>query len=139
MMLFLPESHGRPRVKAEIFLDLYQIAIVVGLVYSTFIFLPVQHMLPADALRRDVAVSDGQSCVLMVAVFIRLQFARIPPPATFLPLVRVSSGLRHRNFCWGLDGALHHYRLLASLWFNLGWAIPLICTGLLGGDFNGIR
>ena len=36
MMLFLPETSGRTRVKAEIFLDLFQIAIVVALVYSTF-------------------------------------------------------------------------------------------------------
>src|ERR1700691_4063843 len=47
MMLFLPGTHRRTRVKSEIFLDLFQVAIVVGLIYSTFFFLPVRQMLPA--------------------------------------------------------------------------------------------
>src|SRR6202158_4668013 len=33
MMLFLPGDHRRARVKFEIFLDLFQVAIVVGLIY----------------------------------------------------------------------------------------------------------
>jgi len=36
MMLFLPDTHWRTRVKFEIFLDLLQVAIVVGLIYSAF-------------------------------------------------------------------------------------------------------
>ena len=40
MLLFLPETHRRARVRSEIFLDLFQIAIVVALIYSTFFFLP---------------------------------------------------------------------------------------------------
>src|SRR5258708_36791114 len=40
MMLFLPGDHRRARVKFEIFLDLFQVPIVVALVYSTFFFSP---------------------------------------------------------------------------------------------------
>ena len=78
MMLFLPDTYRRARVRSEIFLDLFQIAIVVGLVYSTFFFLPAQQMLPADALLRNVRISDAQSLLLLVAVSVRLQFARVP-------------------------------------------------------------
>src|ERR1700687_1886333 len=40
MILFLPGDHQRARVKFEILLDLFQVAIVVGLIYSTFFFFP---------------------------------------------------------------------------------------------------
>src|SRR5258708_36668662 len=63
MMLFLPENHRRARVKSEIFLDLFQVAIVVGLVYSTLFFLPAQRMLPADALLRNISIRDRKSVV----------------------------------------------------------------------------
>ena len=46
MMLFLPET-DRERLRSEVFLDLFQVAIVVGLTFSTFFLLPVQQMLPA--------------------------------------------------------------------------------------------
>jgi len=46
MMLFLPDTHWRTRVKFEIFLDLLQVAIVVGLIYSAFFFVPMRVMLP---------------------------------------------------------------------------------------------
>src|ERR1019366_2418432 len=61
MMLFLPETYRRARGKSEIFLDLFQVAIVVGLIYSTFFFLPARRMLPADALLRNLDVSNAQS------------------------------------------------------------------------------
>ncbi len=78
MMLFLPETHRRARLKSEIFLDLFQITIVVGLIYSTFFFLPVKRMLPADARLHNISISDVQSLLLLIAAFVRLQFARIP-------------------------------------------------------------
>ena len=49
MILFLPET-DRERLKSEIFLDLFQVAIVMGLSFSTFFLLPVQQLMPADAL-----------------------------------------------------------------------------------------
>ncbi len=130
MMLFLPDTYGRERVKAEIVLDLVQIAIVVALIYSTFVFLPVENMSPAEALRHDVIVSDAQSVLLLVAALVRLQFARIPSTrAALIRLVYFLLVCAVATFVgdW-ID--LRQYEA-ASAWFNLGWAIPPISAGLL--------
>ena len=130
MMLFLPGGNRRARVKSEIFLDLFQIAIVVGLVYSTFFFVPVQRMLPADALLRNLDISNAQSLLLLIAALVRLQFAGIVSNrsllrrlALFLLVCAVATFIGD----W-ID--LHHY-LTAATWFNLGWAIPQIVAGLI--------
>lgn len=130
MMLFLPDTYGRERVQAEIVLDLFQIAIVVGLIYSTFVFLPVRTMSPPEALRHDVIVSDAQSVLLLIAAFIRLQFARIP--GTRAALLRLVHFLLICAIatCVGDWIDQHHYEA-ASAWFNLGWAIPPIAAALL--------
>jgi diguanylate cyclase (GGDEF)-like protein len=130
MMLFLPDTYGRERVQAEIVLDLFQIAIVVGLVYSAFVFLPVRSMSPAEALRHDVIVSDAQSVLLLVVAFIRLQVARIP--STRVALLRIVYFLLICAVatCIGDWIDLRHYEA-ASAWFNLGWAIPPAAAGLL--------
>jgi len=60
MMLFLPDS-DRERPKSEIFLDLFQVAIVVGLTFSTLFLLPVRQLLPADALLRNISLSNLES------------------------------------------------------------------------------
>jgi len=57
-------------VKFEIFLDFFQVAIVVGLVYSTFFFLSAQRMLP----RRCAPGRPSR--------FARIQVSSIPVPAT---------------------------------------------------------
>jgi len=130
MMLFLPETHRRTRVKAEIFLDLLQVAIVVGLVYSTFFFLPARGMLPADALLRNISISNAQSLLLLIAALVRLQFARDPSTrgrllrlALFLLVCAVAT-------CAGDWIDLHHY-VSAAAWFDLGWAIPNVAAGIL--------
>jgi len=130
MMLFLPDTYRRARVRSEIFLDLFQIAIVVGLVYSTFFFLPAQQMLPADALLRNVRISDAQSLLLMVAVLVRLQFARVPSTRSlllrlglFLLVCAVATFIGY----W-ID--LHHY-VSAAAWFDLGWTINMAAAGLI--------
>jgi diguanylate cyclase (GGDEF)-like protein len=130
MMLFLPAAHRRARVKSEIFLDLFQVAIVVGLIYSTFFFLPVRQMLPADALLRNISVSDMQSLLLLIAVLVRLQFAGIVRNrslllrlALFLLVCAVATFIGD----W-ID--LHHY-VAAAAWFNLGWALPQVAAGLI--------
>ncbi|MGD0417539.1 MAG: diguanylate cyclase [Terriglobales bacterium] len=129
MMLFLP-TYQRDRVKSEVFLDLFQIAIVVALVYSTFFFLPAQRMLPADALLRNLSISDAQSLLLLVAAFVRLQFARLP--GTRSPLLRLTLFLLVCAVATFLGNwiDLHHY-LTASAWFNLGWALPQVAAGLI--------
>jgi diguanylate cyclase (GGDEF)-like protein len=130
MMLFLPETYRRAYVKSEIALDLIQIAIVVGLVYSTFFFLPARRMLPADALLHNVTISDAQSLLLLIAALARLQFARIPSTRSLLlrlGLFLLVCAIATFIGDW-ID--LHHY-LTAAAWFNLGWAIPQVAAGLV--------
>jgi len=130
MMLFLPETYRRARVRSEIFLDLFQVAIVVGLIYSTFFFLPARRMLPAEALLRNVSISDAQSLLLLLAALVRLQFARVPGTRSlllrlglFLLVCAVATFIGD----W-ID--LRHY-VSAAAWFNLGWALPQVAAGLL--------
>ena len=130
MMLLLPETHRRARVKSEIFLDFFQVAIVVGLIYSTFFFLPAQRMLPADALLRNLDVSNAQSLLFLIAALVRLQFARVTSTrslllrwALFLLVCAVATFIGD----W-ID--LHHY-VSAAAWFNLAWAIPQVVAGLI--------
>ena len=130
MMLFLPDNYRSARVKFEIFLDLFQIAVVVGLIYSTFFFLPVQSMVPAEAIRHNVTISDEQSLLLLIAALVRLQFARIPSTRSLLRrLVYFLLVCALATFIgdW-ID--LRHYAF-ASAWFTLGWAIPQVAAGLV--------
>jgi diguanylate cyclase (GGDEF)-like protein len=130
MMLFLPDMYRRARVKSEILLDLFQIAIVVGLIYSTFFFLPVQRMLPADALMHNISISDAQSLLLLIAVLVRLQSTRVPGTRSLLlrlGLFLLVCAIATYIGDW-ID--LHHY-LTAAAWFDLGWAIPQVAAGLV--------
>jgi diguanylate cyclase (GGDEF)-like protein len=130
MMLFLPETSRRARVRSEIFLDLFQVAIVVGLVYSTFFFLPVQRMLPADALLHNISISDAQSLLLLIAALVRLQFTRVASTRSLL--LRLGLFLLVCAIAtWIGDWIdLHHY-VSAAAWFNLGWAVPNVAAGLI--------
>ena len=129
MMLFLPETSRVDRVKSEIFLDLFQVSIVVGLIYSTFFFLPSHRMLPADALLRDVSITDAQTLLLLIAAFVRLQFARAPEARNLL--VRLSFFLLVCAVVT-LTGDWVYLQYSASgAWFDLGWAIPQVVAGLL--------
>ena len=130
MMLFLPDTYGSERVKAEIFLDLFQIAVVVGLIYSTFFFLPLRTMLPNEALLHNVTLSDEQSLLLPVAALVRFLFARMPNSrAALIRLVYFLVVCAIATFLgYGID--LQH-NAAASAWFNLGWAINLFAGGLL--------
>jgi diguanylate cyclase (GGDEF)-like protein len=130
MMLFLPETYRGAPIKSETILALVQIAIVVGLVYSTFFFLPARSMLPADALLHNITISDAQSLLLLIAVVVRLQFARVLSTrqlllrlALFLMVCAVATFIGD----W-ID--LHHY-VTASAWFNLGWALPQAVAALV--------
>jgi len=130
MMLFLSETHRRARVKSEIFLDFFQVAIVVGLIYSTFFFLPVQRMLPADAVLRDISLSDVQSLLLLIAVLVRLQFARVPSTRNlFLRLALFLIVCAVATFVG--DWIYLHYSSSVSAWFDLGWAVPQVAAGLI--------
>jgi diguanylate cyclase (GGDEF)-like protein len=130
MMLFLPETDRRGRLKSEIFLDLFQVATVVGLIYSTFFFLPVQGMLPADALMRNVSLSDAQSLLLLIAALVRLQFARVPETRKLL--LRLSLFLLVCAVAtYAGDWIFIRFSPAATAWFDIGWAIPQVAAGLL--------
>lgn len=126
MMLFLPEAYGRARLKYEIFLDLFQVAIVVGLIYSTFFFLPLRRMMPDDATLRSISISDAQSLFLLIAAFVRMQFARKRDlwlrVALFLLVCAVATYIG--------DWLYLHDLTLAS-WFDLGWAIPFVAAAFM--------
>jgi diguanylate cyclase (GGDEF)-like protein len=129
MMLFLPEV-DRERLKSEIFLDLFQVAIVVGLTFFTFFLIPARQMLPGEALLRNISLSNVESIFLIAALFVRLLFAG--GPGTRNLLLRLGVFLL---FCavvtyvgnW-ID--LHHYES-ASIWFGLGWGLPYVAGGLV--------
>jgi diguanylate cyclase (GGDEF)-like protein len=129
MMLCLP-THRRAHVKYEIFLDLFQVAIVVGLIYSTFFFLPVERMLPADALLRNVSISDEQSVLLLAAAFVRLQFVRAPGARNLLLRLVLFVQVCAVVTVVGDWIDVHHYAF-ASAWFDLGWAVPQFAAGLI--------
>ena len=129
MMLFLPGT-DRERIKSEILLDLFQVTIVVSLIFSTFFLLPVQQMLPLDALRRYVGLSNLESLVLLAAVLIRLVFARVPATRNlllrvglFLLVCAIATYLGNRVDLLGHEAA--------SAWFDLGWAVPYVAGGLV--------
>jgi diguanylate cyclase (GGDEF)-like protein len=122
MMLFLPRISGRTRPKFETFLDLFQIAVVIGLTYSTFFFIPAQHMLPDDALLHNVSISNVQSLLLLLAVLVRLRFAQKGPTRSLLQ--RLAFFLLFCGFAtfigYWID--LHGY-LTGAAWFNLAWTL----------------
>ncbi len=130
MILFLPDIYRRAQVKFEIFLDLFQVAIVVALIYSTFFFLPAQRMMPDQALLHNISISNAQSLLLLIAAMVRLQFVRLRSTralllrlALFLLVCAVATFVGD----W-ID--LHHYWSMAA-WFTLGWTIPQVAAGLI--------
>jgi diguanylate cyclase (GGDEF)-like protein len=130
MMLFLPESQRREKLKFEIFLDLFQVAIVVSLVYSTFFFQPVRGMLPADAIFRGIRLADLQSLLLMAAVLVRLQFARVS--ATRNLLLRLGLFLLVCAIATYVGGWIYlHFPPSLLSWYDLGWAIPELAAALI--------
>ena len=129
MMIFLPET-DRERVKSEIFLDLFQVAIIVGLTFTSLFLVPVQQMLPTDALLRNISVSNLESFFLLAAVAVRLLFARNRGTRALLlrlGFFLVSCAVVTYIGNW-ID--LHHYAT-ASAWFDLGWALPYVVAGLV--------
>jgi len=130
MILFLPDISGQARVHSEIFLDLFQIAIVVALIYSTFFFLPAYQMAPSEAFFRNLNLSDTQSVVLLVAILLRMSFTRAPAARDLL--------LRFGLFLFVCAVAtvtsdfidLHHY-VRMSAWFNLVWTFNQAAPALI--------
>ena len=127
MMFFLPETRGDARARLEIFLDLFQVAIVVSLIYATFFFFPAQNMLPSDALLRNISVSDVQSLLLLVAAFLRLQFCRTAAARRLM--LRLTLFLLACAIATFVGDWIVVHRHALSPWFDLGWAVPFIVAG----------
>jgi diguanylate cyclase (GGDEF)-like protein len=128
MMLFLPEH--RERVRGEALLDMFQVALVVGLTFFTFFLLPVRQMLPLEALARDISLSNLQSLFLLMAVFTRFSVARLPDTRNLwlrVGLFLIACAVVTFIGNW-ID--LHHFTT-ASAWFDLGWALPYVIGGLV--------
>jgi hypothetical protein len=137
MMIFLPET-DRERVKSEIFLDLFQVAIIVGLPFTSLFLVPVQQMLPTDALLRNISVSNLESFFLLAAVAVRLLFAR--NRGTRALLLRLGFFLVACAVvtCIGNWIDLHHCAT-AFAWFDLGWALPYVVAGLVASPGRALR
>ena len=130
MILFLPDTYEHARAKSEVYLDLFQIGIVVALVYSSFFFIPASHLQPEDAFLRNLSVSDAQSIVLMVAVLLRLQLARTAAArdlfrrfAIFLFVCAVMT--------LAGDWIDRHQFVSLSVWYNLVWALNQAAPALI--------
>ena len=130
MIIFLPDSYQHSHIKSEVFLDLFQISIVVALIYSTFFFLPARQLLPADALLHDISVSDIENIVLLAAILVRLQFARAPSARALLrrfALLLLFCAVATATGNW-IDR--HHYTS-AAVWFNLVWTLNQAAPALI--------
>ena len=130
MILFLPDTYERAHMKSEIFLDLFQIAIVVALIYSAFFLLPARRMLPDDALLSYFNVSDAESIVLLVAVMIRLQFARAPGARNLLRRFALFLLVCTVATCAGNWIERFHY-VATAVWFNIVWNLTQAVPALI--------
>jgi len=130
MVLFLPDVHRRARLKTEIFLDLFQVALVVGLSYTTFFYFPLRHMLAPDALLRNLNISNLLSIFLLVSILVRLRFTAAPATRTLLHRLGIFVLVCATVTFIGNWIDLHHYTA-ASAWFDLGWDLPLAAAAFV--------
>ena len=129
MMLFLPESNIE-RLKTEVLLDLFQVAIVVTLAFTVFFLFPLDRLIPSDALARNITLSNLENSFLLIAVFIRLFFVRMKGTRSLLLRLAVFLASCAVVTYLGNWIDLHHYKS-ASIWFNLAWAVPYASAGLI--------
>jgi diguanylate cyclase (GGDEF)-like protein len=129
MMLLLPASEHDGRHKSEVYLDLFQVTIVTCLGFYTFFYLPLQRMLPDDALLRNLDLSNLESVFLLSTVLVRLRTVRAEhrDPLFRLGLFVVVCAVTTYTGNW-IDA--HHLSSL-SAWWDLGWAVPYVTAGLV--------
>jgi len=123
MMLFLPEMRQRQAVKFEIILDLFQVGVVVSLIYTTFFFLPAQTLTAEAVAARNLTINDLLTLFLLLAATSRWLFARVSGTRTSLrglSLFLFSCAVVTFTGNW-LD---HHHFSTAFAWFDLGWDLP---------------
>ena len=83
-----------------------------------------------DALVRNLTISNLLSLFLLVAVFLRLQFARTPRSRSILRRLGIFLLSCAAVTFIGNWIDLHSY-VSASAWFDLGWAVPYPVAGLV--------
>jgi diguanylate cyclase (GGDEF)-like protein len=129
MMAILPDADRGSQAHSETSLDLIQIGLIVGLVFSIFFYLPLQEMLPADAFEHNLTISNLVSLVLLIAVLIRLRFAGISEARD--RLLRLGLFLLACAVVTFIGNWIdqHHY-VAASAWWDLGWDLPIVIAGL---------
>lgn len=135
MMLILPDSKREGGAQSEIFLDLFLVALVVALTFSTLFYLPLQQMLPADALEHNLTISNLVSLVLLLAVLIRLRFARtfeVRDRLLRLGLFVLSCAVVTFIGNW----MEHKHYVAASAWWDLGWDLPILAAALVSVRWN---
>ena len=134
MILFLPDA-DRERVKSEVFVDLFQVMIVVGLAFFTFFLLPVQQMIAADALLHNVDLSNLLNVFLVGAVLVRLLFVRMAFARNLL--IRLGVFVVACTVVTFVGNWIDlHQSAFASTWFDLGWALPCVVGGLVPLTWN---
>jgi diguanylate cyclase (GGDEF)-like protein len=130
MMLLLPDTHRSAKVRSEICLDLFQVGIVVALIYSTFFFIPERRMLPDEAILHNVSISDAQCFLLLVAALVRLHFVRANNTRSLLARLAIFLFVcAIATFVGDWIGLKHYWT--ADAWFTLGWTTPQIAAGLI--------
>jgi len=134
MILLLPATDRQSGLKLENFLDLFQITIVAGLGFYVFFYLPLQHMLPADALLRNLDLSNLESVFLLAAASVRLQLVRgqARDRLSRLGLFIFACAIVTLIGNW-IDG--HHWTKI-SAWWDLGWALPYVSAGLAASSWK---
>lgn len=130
MMLVLPDSDRTGRARWEIFLDLFQIALAVTLVFSMFFYLPLQEMLPSDALEHNLTISNLVSMFLLSAVLLRLRFTRLPGKRD--RLLRLGLFLFACGTVTFIGNWIdQHHFVTAAAWWDVGWDLPIVMAGLV--------
>jgi diguanylate cyclase (GGDEF)-like protein len=130
MMLVLPDASDQRRIRPEVLLDLFQVTLVVGLSFSILFYVPLQQMLPADALEHNLTVSNLVSILLLLAILLRLRFAGIA--AARDRLLRLGVFLFTCAVVTFIGNWIdqHHYTV-ASAWWDLGWDLPIIAASMV--------
>ena len=129
MMMVLPDCDEHGQIQPETFVDLLQVALVVGLAFSILFFVPLQQMLPANALEHNLTISNLVSLLLLFAIFLRLRFARTA--AARDRLRRLAGFLFTCAFVTFIGNWIdQHGYTAASAWWDLGWDLPIIVATL---------
>ena len=129
MIVLLPASDHESS-QPEILLDFLQVVVVVALVFATFFYLPLQQMFPPEALERNLTISNLESVFLLMIVFLRLHFTRLPSARDRLLRLGLFVVVCASVTFIGNWFDQHHYTTV-SAWWDLGWDLPILTAALV--------